>query len=69
VLRPGDTLGRMSGDEFVVLCEDLETRGQAGLIADRICDALGLPFDLSSGRVDVTASVGIALFPQDGSSV
>jgi diguanylate cyclase (GGDEF)-like protein len=60
VLRPGDTLARMSGDEFVVLCEDLGERGQADVIASRICAAVALPFSLSSGSVDVTASVGIA---------
>jgi diguanylate cyclase (GGDEF)-like protein len=60
VLRPGDTLARMSGDEFVILCEDLDGPTQVDVIADRIGAAIAAPFVLSGIEVDVTASVGIA---------
>jgi predicted signal transduction protein with EAL and GGDEF domain len=50
----------MSGDEFVVLCEDLDDESQAGLLAQRIVSALETPFVLSTTRVNVSASVGIA---------
>jgi diguanylate cyclase (GGDEF)-like protein len=59
-LRPGDTLARMSGDEFVILCEDLGGRAQADMIASRIGAAIAAPFSLSGAEVEVTASVGIA---------
>ena len=59
-LRPGDTLARMSGDEFVILCEDLDARAQADLIAERIGSVLTAPFVLSGVEVEVTASVGVA---------
>jgi diguanylate cyclase (GGDEF)-like protein len=59
-LRPGDTLARMSGDEFVVLCEDLDATAQVQEIAARVGAAIAEPFVLSSAVVDVTASVGIA---------
>ncbi|MDQ1397545.1 MAG: hypothetical protein QOG64_2804, partial [Acidimicrobiaceae bacterium] len=60
VLRPGDTLARLAGDEFVILCEDLEDASQVEPLAARIQDALGQPFVLSEAEVRVTASVGIA---------
>jgi diguanylate cyclase (GGDEF)-like protein len=68
VLRPGDTLARPSGDEFVVLCEDLAGVSQAEQIVERLNDALALPFVLSGVELDVTASVGIAFTDQAGHS-
>ena len=59
-LRPGDTLARLSGDEFVILCEDLDNTTSAAMIAVRITDALQAPFDLADRTVPITASVGIA---------
>ncbi|MEY2570171.1 MAG: hypothetical protein QOE63_521 [Acidimicrobiaceae bacterium] len=60
VLRAGDTLARMSGDEFVVLCEDLDLSTQAEALATRVNTALTAPFFLNGAEVEVTASVGIA---------
>jgi diguanylate cyclase (GGDEF)-like protein len=60
VLRPGDTLARLSGDEFVILCEDLDDPSQVDAIAARVIGALTAPFPVAAARVEVTASVGIA---------
>jgi diguanylate cyclase (GGDEF)-like protein len=60
VLRPGDTLARMSGDEFVILCEDLDAPSQADAIAARVDAAVAAPLNLSGTEIDITASVGIA---------
>ncbi|HEV7466897.1 MAG TPA: EAL domain-containing protein [Candidatus Dormibacteraeota bacterium] len=60
-LRPGDTLARLSGDEFVILCEDVAGRLEVDGIAARIGATLGESFVLSSGEVHTTASIGIAL--------
>jgi diguanylate cyclase (GGDEF)-like protein len=60
VVRPGDTLARMSGDEFVVLCEDLDESEQIDAIAARIGAAVAKPFVLSCAEVVMSASVGIA---------
>jgi diguanylate cyclase (GGDEF)-like protein len=60
VLRPLDTLARMSGDEFVVLCEDLEHESRAEIVAQRIVNALTTPFVLSGLEVEMSASVGVA---------
>jgi diguanylate cyclase (GGDEF)-like protein len=60
LLRPGDTLARLAGDEFVILCEDLADTAQVEPLATRIDEALGEPFVLSGIEVQVSASVGIA---------
>jgi len=59
-LRPGDTVARLSGDEFVVLCEDLDYEGQIDSLARRLVEAIGRPFDLGGVSVEVSASLGIA---------
>jgi diguanylate cyclase (GGDEF)-like protein len=61
LLRPCDTLARLSGDEFVILCEDVAGLSEADGIAARIGAALSESFVLSSGDVRTTASIGIAL--------
>jgi len=60
LLRPGDTLARVSGDEFVILCEDLDTSLGAELVAKRIAATLGQPFELDGHTLAMTASVGLA---------
>ena len=65
VLRPGDSLGRLSGDEFVVLCEDLDDHAQAETIAARFDAALAEPFVLSGIDVSIRASIGIAFTGRD----
>ncbi|MET3808419.1 diguanylate cyclase (GGDEF)-like protein [Nakamurella sp. UYEF19] len=60
LIRPGDTLGRLSGDEFVILCEDLEDIEAAATIAARLLTGLAHPFVLSATSVTITASIGIA---------
>jgi diguanylate cyclase (GGDEF)-like protein len=65
VLRPGDTLARLSGDEFVILCEDLDDASQADAIAVRIDMAMAPPFMLSDSEISVTTSIGIAFTGRD----
>jgi diguanylate cyclase (GGDEF)-like protein len=60
LLRPGDTLARLAGDEFVILCEDLDDTSQVEPLAKQIDEALGQAFVLSGLEVQVSASVGIA---------
>jgi diguanylate cyclase (GGDEF)-like protein len=60
LLRPGDTLARLAGDEFVIVCPDLDDEDQVEAIAERIVRALGQPFDLHGVVVAISASVGIA---------
>ncbi|MEY2458505.1 MAG: hypothetical protein QOG30_335 [Acidimicrobiaceae bacterium] len=60
VLRPGDTLARLSGDEFVILCEDLDGPREVEALAARIEGTLATRFRVGGVEVDATASVGIA---------
>jgi diguanylate cyclase (GGDEF)-like protein len=60
LLRSGDTLARISGDEFVILCEDLVGPSVAEDLATRIGAALAEPFPLTHHELKMTASVGIA---------
>ncbi|MDQ1534176.1 MAG: hypothetical protein QOF28_1937 [Actinomycetota bacterium] len=59
-LRSGDTLARMSGDEFVILCEDLDSSAHVEEIASRIDDAISAAFVLPEANLTISASVGIA---------
>jgi diguanylate cyclase (GGDEF)-like protein len=61
VLRPGDTLARQSGDEFLILLEDLDGPAQARAVADRVHAAMMVPFHVPGGEVHMTACVGVAL--------
>jgi diguanylate cyclase (GGDEF)-like protein len=53
LLRPGDTLARVSGDEFVILCEDLAAATDVEALAQRVDEAFTRPFDLAPGGPDV----------------
>ena len=61
VVRPGDTVGRIGGDEFVVVCGGMETDGDLEKMKDRIGEALGRPLLLRTGTEVVTASIGVCV--------
>jgi diguanylate cyclase (GGDEF)-like protein len=61
-LRPTDTVARVGGDEFVVLCENLDSQDEALQLAKRLSGALDDPFKVADHMHRVTASVGIAVW-------
>jgi diguanylate cyclase (GGDEF)-like protein/PAS domain S-box-containing protein len=61
VLRVSDLAARTGGDEFVVVCTDMESPVDAEQVAHRIALTLGTPFELHGREVFVTASIGIAV--------
>jgi diguanylate cyclase (GGDEF)-like protein/PAS domain S-box-containing protein len=66
-IRDSDTAGRMGGDEFTVLLDNITRPEDAAAVADKIRSSLTEPIAIPSGsRVQVGASVGIAVFPDDG---
>ncbi len=64
-LRESDTLARRGGDEFIAILPDTDQRG-AALVAQKLVDALREPLDAAGSEVLVTASVGVAMFPDNG---
>jgi diguanylate cyclase (GGDEF)-like protein/PAS domain S-box-containing protein len=60
------TVARLGGDEFTILLRQIESGDDAARVAGRILEALNAPFDLGGHEVVVDASIGIALYPDDG---
>jgi diguanylate cyclase (GGDEF)-like protein len=67
-VRATDTVARLSGDEFVIIFEDLNSEQEVTAAAAKIIDAVRAPFAAGDVRLAVTASVGIALFRGQGQS-
>ena len=65
-LRAEDIVARWGGDEFTLILPNLASPNDAAKVARRIADQLTAPFLLHNHELHVTASLGIALFPQDG---
>lgn len=65
-VRFEDTVARLSGDEFVVLLPHLNDPQEVLVVAQRLLESLGDPFTVSGERVLVAASMGITVFPEDG---
>ncbi len=61
LMRAGDTVARIGGDEFLVLCEEVESEAAAVMLARHIIAAVESPFALGRGAVYVGASVGVAI--------
>jgi diguanylate cyclase (GGDEF)-like protein/PAS domain S-box-containing protein len=66
-VRRDDTVARLSGDEFAVVIADLARPDDAAIVAQKIIDSFAVPFDLDGRETFITASIGVAAFPQDGS--
>ena len=65
-VRETDTVGRIGGDEFVVLLTGPMSNETAQLVVEKIFNQVSLPMELSGARLEVTCSLGLAMYPQDG---
>jgi len=65
-VRGSDTVSRQGGDEFVVLLPELARGEEAALSAQKILDAMSLPQHIDRHDLHITVSIGIGVFPRDG---
>jgi len=65
-LRREDLLGRLGGDDFVLLWNGLKSREEAATLGERLLSILARPFTIEGRSLSVSASIGIALYPRDG---
>jgi diguanylate cyclase (GGDEF)-like protein/PAS domain S-box-containing protein len=65
-IRDDDTVARLGGDEFTIILSELRHPEDAANVAEKILDAVQMPLSISSVPIEVTASIGIALYPNDG---
>jgi diguanylate cyclase (GGDEF)-like protein len=68
-VRRSDTVARIGGDEFVVVLAQIARNSDAMLVAEKIVEMVRQPIDAQGHAVTLSASVGIAIYPQDGSDV
>ncbi|GAB4267380.1 MAG: hypothetical protein Kow0065_17990 [Methylomicrobium sp.] len=68
-IRAQDTLARLGGDEFVLLLEDDSTAHHAVIVAHKLLQIFSQPMQIEGHALTVTASIGIALYPNDGDDV
>jgi diguanylate cyclase (GGDEF)-like protein len=67
-LRKGDTIARFGGDEFVLILPDLKTIENAIQVVQKIVDSFCKPFLIDTHQLIVTTSIGIAVYPNDGTN-
>jgi diguanylate cyclase (GGDEF)-like protein len=67
-VRKSDTLARLGGDEFVILDEEVNDKSCLANLAQRIIDELKRPFMLQEHEVTISASIGISVYPENGTT-
>ncbi len=68
LFRAEDHIIRYGGDEFVVICQYLDSRKELESLLERILEQMNIPYDLNGNIVNVLASIGVTLYPTDGIS-
>jgi diguanylate cyclase (GGDEF)-like protein len=65
-VRASDTVARMGGDEFTLIFENVSGTDDAGFLVKKVLAAFDQPFEFGGHEMQVTASIGISLYPRDG---
>jgi len=69
VVRQSDTVARLAGDEFTVVAENINDLVEVRSIAEKILSCFEKPFEFHDQQLEATASVGVAVYPNDGSDL
>lgn len=67
-VREVDTVARIGGDEFVVLLPVIENEEDALIVAEKIRHLLNQPFDIAGQHLEISSSIGIAIYPDHGTT-
>lgn len=67
-MRESDTVARLGGDEFVVLLPEINANSDAFLVAEKIRQSLCEPFHIEEHSINISASIGVAIYPEHGSN-
>lgn len=67
-IRDSDTLARFGGDEFVILFENISDKQNASIMAKTLAQALKAEFIINGEKVEVSCSIGVAIFPDEGNT-
>jgi diguanylate cyclase (GGDEF)-like protein/PAS domain S-box-containing protein len=68
-VRASDTVCRLGGDEFVIVLSEVAHAEDAAVCAEKILESLRVPFVMDGQELHISSSIGIAVFPSDGSEV
>lgn len=68
-VRESDTVARLAGDEFTVIADNIRDHDEAIAVARKIMSCFEEPFELQDQQLNVSSSVGIAIYPEDGDEV
>lgn len=69
ILRGEDTVARLGGDEYAIVLEELTSPSDAAVTASKILRSLSVPLRVGGHDLFISASVGIAIYPQDGEDI
>jgi diguanylate cyclase (GGDEF)-like protein/PAS domain S-box-containing protein len=64
-VRGSDTVARLGGDEFIIMLSDIADASEVAVVAAKVLDVLNQPFAVAARPVQISASIGISIFPQD----
>ncbi len=65
-VRVSDTVGRVGGDEFLVLLHNIKAPESAAVVAEKIRAALARPFTILEHTLHISGSIGVAIYPENG---
>ncbi len=65
-VRADDTVGRLGGDEFTVLLDEITEPSAVEAVARKILDALAVPFEVAGNQLFISACIGVSIYPEDG---